>query len=477
MPKKYIKLWAREYTLHRMEQVVRAINAPLARRLMGFTVPSVLAVGFPRSQAAFYANPLEWQRFICFLEGVFNSPRKFSWFLDHYTETKHRYLQTSKKINPISWRQLSKEQLVNKLDNYFAAHDAFMLIGQMWPHHIAEISEKKIKQFVEKHTNSTKEQAYLLGVIFSPSKMSQIRLEQKHMLEVALAPSKKRSAMLDNHVERFQWIPSINIFDPPPWTKKYFEKELKKLVSQKTAAIELRNMRRQISNARSRYRKARMIFHGRERQMVDQAHEMSFIKDDRDDTRRLGYFLVRPLYQEIKRRLDILIEDLMLYTCEEVKTALLNNSTLATKELRARSKLYTIQANHGQVTVNTGTRADRLKAQVSLEEQKNMNSFTGLIASSGRVIGTVKIVQKVEDLSKVKTNDIIVSVTTHPDYLSVMRRASAFVTDEGGLTSHAAIVARELDKPCIVGTKIATKTFKDGDQIEVNADKGIVRKI
>ncbi|MBU0707535.1 hypothetical protein KKG41_04150, partial [Patescibacteria group bacterium] len=62
-------------------------------------------------------------------------------------------------------------------------------------------------------------------------------------------------------------------------------------------------------------------------------------------------------------------------------------------------------------------------------------------------------------------------------YLSVMRRASAFVTDEGGLTSHAAIVARELDKPCIVGTKLATQALKDGDRVEVNATKGIVSKL
>jgi len=58
-----------------------------------------------------------------------------------------------------------------------------------------------------------------------------------------------------------------------------------------------------------------------------------------------------------------------------------------------------------------------------------------------------------------------------------MQIAKAIVTDEGGLSCHAAIVARELGVPCIVGTKIATKVFKDGDLVEVDADKGIVRKI
>ena len=66
---------------------------------------------------------------------------------------------------------------------------------------------------------------------------------------------------------------------------------------------------------------------------------------------------------------------------------------------------------------------------------------------------------------------------TTPDYVSAMKLASAFVTDEGGLLCHASIIARELKKPCIIGTKIATKVLKDGDLVEVNANEGFVRII
>jgi pyruvate,water dikinase len=64
---------------------------------------------------------------------------------------------------------------------------------------------------------------------------------------------------------------------------------------------------------------------------------------------------------------------------------------------------------------------------------------------------------------------------TRPEYISAMKKAAAIVTDEGGITCHAAIVSRELKKPCIIGTKIATKVLKDGDLVEVDADKGIVK--
>lgn len=63
---------------------------------------------------------------------------------------------------------------------------------------------------------------------------------------------------------------------------------------------------------------------------------------------------------------------------------------------------------------------------------------------------------------------------TIPDFLPAMKKAAAFVTDEGGILCHAAIVARELGKPCIVGTKFATKVFKNGDFVNVDANTGVV---
>jgi pyruvate,water dikinase len=79
--------------------------------------------------------------------------------------------------------------------------------------------------------------------------------------------------------------------------------------------------------------------------------------------------------------------------------------------------------------------------------------------------------------SKVMDGDILVATMSTPDFLPAMMRAAAFVTDIGGITSHAAIVSREMGKPCVIGTKMATKVLKDGDLIEVDATKGVVRKI
>jgi phosphohistidine swiveling domain-containing protein len=98
----------------------------------------------------------------------------------------------------------------------------------------------------------------------------------------------------------------------------------------------------------------------------------------------------------------------------------------------------------------------------------------GQIAYKGRVQGVVHIVRNRLQMETVKEGEILVSPMTTPDFLPAMKIAAAFVTDEGGIVCHAAIVAREMKKPCIIGTKIATQVLKDGDLVEVDAEKGVV---
>lgn len=80
-----------------------------------------------------------------------------------------------------------------------------------------------------------------------------------------------------------------------------------------------------------------------------------------------------------------------------------------------------------------------------------------------------------KDANNLTPGEILVSTMTQPELMKGMINAAAFITDEGGLLCHAAIIARELQKPCIIGTKIATKILEDGDLVEVDADSGIVK--
>lgn len=112
---------------------------------------------------------------------------------------------------------------------------------------------------------------------------------------------------------------------------------------------------------------------------------------------------------------------------------------------------------------------------VEIVTNKRVTEIRGVTAFPGTAHGCVVLLHTKNDLLKVQEGDIVVSTMTNATFLPALMRASAMVTDEGGITCHAAIVAREFKKPCIIGTKTATQVLKDGDQVEVDADKGVVR--
>ena len=105
------------------------------------------------------------------------------------------------------------------------------------------------------------------------------------------------------------------------------------------------------------------------------------------------------------------------------------------------------------------------------------NVIQGIVASSGRGVGLVKVVNKPKDVGGVKKGSILITQMTSPTLTAFLPKISAIVTDWGGMLCHAAILAREMGVPCIVGTQNATKVLKDGDLVEADADNGVVRKL
>lgn len=116
------------------------------------------------------------------------------------------------------------------------------------------------------------------------------------------------------------------------------------------------------------------------------------------------------------------------------------------------------------------------KDEITVIDSAKASKFVleGLAASPGVGTGAVKIIKSASEISKVKEGDVLVAVMTNPDFVPAMRRASAILTDEGGRTSHAAIVSRELGIPAVVGSQNATKMLKNGEIITVDGASGKV---
>jgi len=114
------------------------------------------------------------------------------------------------------------------------------------------------------------------------------------------------------------------------------------------------------------------------------------------------------------------------------------------------------------------------EVEVKGEKVEKKVLLRGLPASPGVAVGRVKVILNLDELSKVKEGDVLVAKMTTPDFVPAMKRAVAIVTDEGGMTSHAAIVSRELGIPAVVGTGKATEVLKDGMLVTVDGTHGVV---
>lgn len=173
--------------------------------------------------------------------------------------------------------------------------------------------------------------------------------------------------------------------------------------------------------------------------------------------------------------------DFSFLTTDELGECLKKKKFLFKKDVEKRKRGCALTENgiNGKLVFNY--QKDFLKKiGIKNDSAINYNAYKevrGTVASPGKARGRVCIVNKPSEMMKCQGKYVVVSVCTKPALIPILVRCQAMVTNEGGLSCHASIISRELKKPCVVGTKIATKVFKDEDLIEVDANNGTVRII
>lgn len=129
----------------------------------------------------------------------------------------------------------------------------------------------------------------------------------------------------------------------------------------------------------------------------------------------------------------------------------------------------------GKEIVVAGGITKEFEAEINKADVSSASELKGAVAFPGKAKGVVRIIFKPAEAKVFNDGDILVTPMTRPDFVPLMQKAGAIITDAGGVLCHAAITAREIKKPCIIGTKVATQVLKDGDEVEVDADKGVVK--
>ncbi|MDD2786342.1 MAG: PEP-utilizing enzyme [Patescibacteria group bacterium] len=189
--------------------------------------------------------------------------------------------------------------------------------------------------------------------------------------------------------------------------------------------------------------------------------------------------LLGDVLKEIVRRFKIKSKDWFFYDCAEAQN-LFNGRKVSSRVIAQRQKGYAVLNVNGKRELLVGNEYKKARALVKkMTAQKDDKILRGSVAQPGMVKGRVELVlHNVRDLTKkvneFKVGNILVTEMTTPTTVVACKKASAIITDEGGVLCHAAIISRELKKPCIVGTKIATQVLHDGDKVEVDANNGTV---
>ncbi len=183
------------------------------------------------------------------------------------------------------------------------------------------------------------------------------------------------------------------------------------------------------------------------------------------------------MYAEIGKRLNLTGREVRFLSPDELINILNKNADFPPKEeIYSRMESFVLTRHDQDIQLLTGKKAEEVvQRELITFISNNEKVLKGTSASPGKVTGKAKIVLGIQDEHKIESGDVLVARQTTPDLLGAMKKSVAIITDEGGLLCHAAIVSRELKLPCIVGIKNATKILKDGDLVEVDANKGIVK--
>lgn len=209
--------------------------------------------------------------------------------------------------------------------------------------------------------------------------------------------------------------------------------------------------------------------------LIELLRNYALYKDNRKKHIWIFLHFLEALLKEVSKRAKLSMADLRNTFPQEIALILAGKFPKAKIEERKKYCVVVWKENAKKPQILTGYKAKKWEKIVYQKSKEKIKTILGRTACNGLVRGSVRVLLSAKDCYKLEKGEVLVTFMTSPDFMSAIRKCSAIVTNFGGVTSHAAIISRELNVPCVVGTKIATHVLKTGDLVEVNANDGIVR--
>ena len=475
-------MWSKYVTRRLATQVAQAWNFGWGKAMhkkYRLKVSKTL-VFFDGQKTEYYVDLNQHQKYVAGLYKLLQKT-KFLKTFHQFAETRLvKIFKGVKNSLKIDLSSLSNKELLSLYQNTILPSQELFYVEMWTVFNIGEPTANTVKEGLKNlQIPPEKKAAYLLS-FSSPLTPNDVLQERLDILKLAiqkrqLSPasfSKKLSA----HTKKYCHIPVYDI-DHEPYNKQHFLRELYAL---KNPRRELAELKKTFRDRQQEYKEAlKTLKPAKElKYLLAFLKNNVYLRDYRDKIRQQLNMELKKAYLEIGLRLHLSLYQTTLLTNAEIISHLRAGKIFNQNKIREREKSFLLIQNNAQAKIWSGKAAkNKAKKELKTAQVNQDQTIKGTTGSNGYAVGKARIIHTNKDLHKIRPGDIMVTTMTRQDFVTAIRLVKALVTDEGSVTAHAAIIARELRIPCVVAAKNATQIFKDGDRVEVDANKGTVKKL
>lgn len=422
-------------------------------------------------------------------EQFIKNTNKFSDKLKKYREVEKDIDSLWKKYNDT----ISDKQL-------FELFKKITKLARKWWHYslLAEdkgkVIEHEVVPIIQKNHNLSRTEAEeIVSLLSHPDEQALFNKERKEFFNICIYVLSKKGSMKEDRTfmrkfsdyHRKYFYKYSDFYSHRDLTPESLLKEIKQETSRHSAAEIRKEIKHMDEETRKLHNKKQQLLKKIrlspvEKKNIAFASKLIVLHDERKIAMMKQFYYIFTLIHEIAGRFNLTYGEISSLTYEEFIDFISGNMGFDRQEIHRRiDETITINETGKKTRLFYGKDARELfdAARKISEEQKEIKGMIGSRIRGKEIIRGIARIIKDPKNTDFKQGEILVTSMTRIEFVPIMKRSLAIVTDEGGVACHAAIVSRELGIPCVIGTRTATAMIKDGDEIEVDTEKGIVKKL
>lgn len=386
-----------------------------------------------------------------------------------------------KRMLSLQYDRMTDNQLADVFTEYIETILCFRL-SWAYPLFVEPYLENELQKGLAKLFDQS-EALHWFNVAVTPVRPGLPVVEEKELL--LLACKGAQTAELHRHAELFGYMANVQ-YDGTFYNEQYYRRKIAS-VSKKKAAERLAEMRVSHHKHEQEFKQFFLLLKkkGAEKLSIfaKTVNLSVFFRSYRQEIIYGSMRYMVPLFGQIVGRLHVRSpKDIFYLYWDEIDLLLRTHTLPNVTMIRQRKKGYSFLAlQNGTYCAWDGDSGEAIaqafRESLVASSCASKTDVRGTVAYAGKVIGKAFVARSLSELKRLQPGEILVTHATNINMVPYLKRASAIVTEEGGILSHASVISRELRIPCVIGTRNATAIIKTGNTIEVDARKGSVRII